>query len=306
MKRALLFLSLLFVPVSVRAQTSTGQIAITVVDTSGGVGPGATAQVAGSDTRNVVRTLVTDEHGAAVAPLLQPGRYDIEVELAGFQKLVRKGIDLRVNDVVALRLELRPGGANETVTVTGEAALLQEKTHDLGQVVDEQTIQKLPLNGRNYLQLGNLTARAVPNTRSRDRSFSAFGNRGLQNAFLLDGARNQNYLRGLDNRQRDAMRPTLEAIAEFKVQTSNFSAEYGASAGAVINVVTKRGTNDLHGSAFEFHRTSAPAPRHFFAAPGVDPPLLVQHQFGGALGGPAVRNRAWWFAAFERTHISEE
>ena len=91
MKRALLFLSLLFVPVSVRAQTSTGQIAIAVVDTSGGIVPGATVQVVGSDTRNVVRTLVTDEHGAAVAPLLQPGRYDIEVELAGFQKLVRKG-----------------------------------------------------------------------------------------------------------------------------------------------------------------------------------------------------------------------
>jgi Carboxypeptidase regulatory-like domain len=306
MKRALLFLSLLIIPVSVRAQTSTGQIAIAVVDTSGGIVPGATVQVVGSDTRNVVRTLVTDEHGAAVAPLLQPGRYDIEVELAGFQKLVRKGIDLRVNDVVALRLELRPGGASETVTVTGEAALLQEKTHDLGQVVDEQTIQKLPLNGRNYLQLGNLTAGAVPNTRSRDRAFSAFGNRGLQNAFILDGARNQNYLRGLDNRQRDAMRPTLEAIAEFKVQTSNFSAEYGASAGAVINVVTKRGTNDLHGSAFEFHRNSALDARDFFAAPGSDHPLLVQHQFGGALGGPAVRNRAWWFAAFERTHISEE
>ena len=102
------------------------------------------------------------------------------------------------------------------------------------------------------------------------------------------------------------MRPTLEALSEFKVQTSNFSAEYGASAGAVVNVVTKSGTNQLHGSAFEFHRNSALDARDFFAAPTLNKPLLVQHQFGGSLGGPLVRNRTWWFAAFERTHVSQE
>ncbi|PYV16062.1 MAG: hypothetical protein DMG07_08470 [Acidobacteria bacterium] len=304
--KLLLALLLLSLPAAAWAQTSTGQIDLAVVDSSGAVVAGATIQIVGSQTRNVLRTLVSDEQGTATAALLPPGSYDIEVELAGFQKLLRKGIDLRVNDVVNLRLALRPGGSNETVTVTGQAPLLAERSHDLGQVIDDRTMQALPLNGRNYLQLGNLTAGAVPNTRSRDRSFAAFGNRGLQNAFLLDGARNQNYLRGLDNRQRDAMRPTLDAISEFKVQTSNFSAEYGASAGAVVNVVTKSGTNQLHGSAFEFHRNSALDARDFFAAPDAHKPLLVQHQFGGSLGGPAVRNRAWWFAAFERTHVSQE
>ncbi|MGH8311187.1 MAG: TonB-dependent receptor, partial [Steroidobacteraceae bacterium] len=166
-------------------------------------------------------------------------------------------------------------------------------------------MQQLPLNGRNYLQLGNLTAGAVPNTRSRDRTFSAYGNRGLQNAFLLDGARNQNYLRGLDNRARDAMRPSLEAISEFKVQTSNFSAEFGASAGAIVNVVTKSGANELHGSAFEFLRNSAFDARDFFQPADRSKPLYVQHQFGGSLGGPIRRNRAWYHGAFQRTHISE-
>ena len=288
------------------AQTASGQIDLAIVDSSGAVVPGATIRLVGSQTRSVLRSLVSDETGMAAAALLPPGSYDIEVELPGFQKLVRKSVDLRVNEVVQLRLALQPGGSSETVTVTGQAPLLAERSHDLGQVIDDKTMQALPLNGRNYLQLGNLTAGTVPNTRSRDRSFSAFGNRGLQNAFVLDGARNQNYLRGLDNRQRDAMRPSLEAISEFKVQTSNFSAEYGASAGAVVNVVTKSGTNQLHGSAFEFHRNSALDARDFFAAPGVKKPLLVQHQFGGSLGGPVVRNRAWWFAAVERTHISQE
>ena len=153
--------------------------------------------------------------------------------------------------------------------------------------------------------MGSLSAGTVPNTRSRDRSFSAYGNRGLQNAFLLDGARNQNYLRGLDNRARDAMRPSLEAIAEFKVQTSNYSAEYGASAGAVVNVVTKSGTNELHGSAFEFLRNSAMDARDYFLPAGSIKPLYVQHQFGGSLGGRIVKNRAWWHLAYQRTHISQ-
>jgi len=116
--------------------------------------------------------------------------------------------------------------------------------------------------------------------------------------------RNQNYLRGLDNRQRDAMRPSLEAIAEFKVQTANFSAEYGASAGAVVNVVTRGGTNDIHGTAFEFLRNNAFDARDFFQPAGTNKPLFIQHQLGGSAGGPVKKNRIWWFGAYERTHIS--
>jgi hypothetical protein len=288
------------------AQTSTGAIAGSVQDPSGAVIVGADVRIVGSDTGEIARVLQTNEEGSFTAPLLRPGRYTVEVSYAGFKTLSRTGLALRVDEVATLLLTLEPGGVNEQVTVTAEAPLLEQSTHTVGQVVDSDTILQLPLNGRNYLQLGNLTAGAVPNSRSRDLTFSAYGNRGLQNAFLLDGARNQNYLRGLDNRQRDAMRPSLEAIAEFKVQTSNFSAEYGASAGAVVNVVTRGGSNEIHGTAFEFLRNRAFDAVDYFQPASADSPLYIQHQFGGSLGGPVVRNRAWWYGAFERTHISEE
>ncbi|MEX2264607.1 MAG: carboxypeptidase regulatory-like domain-containing protein [Bryobacteraceae bacterium] len=287
------------------AQTSTGQISVTVFDPTGAVVPGAAVTLTGSETGELVRTLTTNDLGSAAAPLLRPGAYTIAVTREGFKRLERTGINLRVDDALSLRLSLEPGGVTESISVTAQAALLEERTHSIGQVVDDRVMQQLPLNGRNYLQLGNLTAGAVPITRSRDRSFSAYGNRGLQNAFLLDGARNQNYLRGLDNRARDAMRPSLEAISEFKVQTSNFSAEYGASAGAVVNVVTRSGTNEFHGSVFEFARNSALDARDFFTPADRSKPLYVQHQYGGSLGGPIKQNRAWFMASYQRTHTSE-
>ncbi|MCL4854011.1 MAG: carboxypeptidase regulatory-like domain-containing protein, partial [Bryobacteraceae bacterium] len=300
-----LLICFVFWSVCAWAQTSTGQITGTVFDTSGAVVPGATVDLKGAETGDLVRTLTTDETGSFTAPLLRPGAYAVEVTVTGFKRLLRSGIQLSVDEVLNLRLTVEPGVTSESVTVAASAEMLEEKTNSVGQVVGEHTIQQLPLNGRNYLQLGALTAGAVPSDRSRDRSFAAYGNRGLQNAFLLDGARNQNYLRGLDNRARDAMRPSLEAIAEFKVQTSNFSAEYGASAAAVVNVVTKGGTNEIHGSAFEFLRNSAFDARDFFLPSSSDKPLYIQHQFGGSLGGPVVKNRAWWHGAFQRTHISE-
>jgi len=299
----LLWLSSCFVPLS--AQTSSGQITGSVVDSSGAVMPGVSVRLLGTETGEVVRELTTGPDGTFTAPLLRPSAYTVEATAAGFRKLVRTGVVLRVDEVLSLRLTLQPGEVSESISVTASAELLEQSTNTVGQVIDDKTMLQLPLNGRNYLQLGSLSAGAVPNTRSRDRSFSAYGNRGLQNAFLLDGARNQNYLRGLDNRQRDAMRPSLEAIAEFKVQTSNYSAEYGASAGAVVNVVTKSGTNEIHGAAFEFFRNSQMDARDFFLPASSRKPLYLQHQFGGSLGGPIKKNRAWWQAAYQRTHISE-
>lgn len=287
------------------AQTSAGTINGTILDSSGAVVPNATVRLLGTETGDLVRELTSGPEGSFAAPLLRPSNYTIEASAPGFKKLVRSGVILRVDDVLNLRLTLETGQLTESVTVSAAAELVEEKSNTVGQVIDERTIQQLPLNGRNYLNLGSLSAGAVPNTRSRDRSFSAYGNRGLQNAFLLDGARNQNYLRGLDNRARDAMRPSLEAIGEFKVQTSNYSAEYGASAGAVVNVVTKSGTNEYHGSAFEFLRNNKMDARDFFLPAASKQPLYIQHQFGGSLGGFIEKNVAWWHGAFQRTHISE-
>ena len=287
------------------AQTSTGSISGTVFDSSGAVIPNAQIRLLGTETGEVARGMSSGPDGTFVAALLRPSVYTVEVSAPGFKKLVREGITLRVDDQISLRLTLETGAAVESVTVSASADMVESTTNTVGQVVDDRAIQQLPLNGRNYLSLGNLTAGAAPTSRSRDRTFSAYGNRGLQNAFLLDGARNQNYLRGLDNRARDAMRPSLEAIAEFKVQTSNYSAEYGASAGAVVNVVTKSGTNEFHGSAFEFLRNNAMDARDYFLPASSEQPLYIQHQFGGSLGGPVIKNRAWFHGAFQRTHISE-
>ena len=299
---SLLFLCL---AAALQAQTSSGTIEGTVQDSSGAMVVGAQVRLIGAETGEVVREISTGAEGAFAAPLIRPMTYVVEVSAAGFKKLVRSGIVLRVDDVLNLRLSLELGAASESVTVSASAELLEQTTNTVGQAIDERTMQQLPLNGRNYLQLGNLTAGTVPNARTRDQSFSAYGNRGLQNAFLLDGARNQNYLRGLDNRARDAMRPSLEAVAEFKVQTSNYSAEYGASAGAVVTVVTRSGTNELHGSAFEFLRNSAFDARDYFLPASATKPLFVEHQFGGSVGGRIIRNRAWWHTAYQRSHISQ-
>ncbi|MCX6612007.1 MAG: TonB-dependent receptor [Acidobacteria bacterium] len=298
-------ISLFALASSLLAQTSTGTLSGGVFDPSGAVVPGAKIRLMGTETGEQVRDLVAGADGSFVAPLLRPTAYTIEVSAEGFKKLIRSGIVLRVDEQLSLRLTLETGATSESITVAASAELLEAASNTVGQVIDDRTLQQLPLNGRNYLALGNLTAGAVPASRSRDRSFSAYGNRSLQNAFLLDGARNQNYLRGLDNRARDAMRPSLEAIAEFKVQTSNYSAEYGASAGAVVNVVTKSGTNQFHGSVFEFLRNNKMDARDFFLPASSKQPLYIQHQFGGSLGGPVIKNRAWFLAAFQRTHISE-
>lgn len=287
------------------AQTSAGTINGSVLDTTGAVVPGAQVRLLGTETGDTVRELTTGSDGTFAAPLLRPSTYTVEVTATGFKKLVRSGITLNVDDVLNLRLPLELGSASESVQVTASAELLEERSNTIGETIEEKTMQELPLNGRNYLQLGNLTAGAVPNSRSRDRTFSAYGNRGLQNAFLLDGARNQNYLRGLDNRARDAMRPSLEAISEFKVQTSNYSAEYGASAGAVVTVVTKSGTNEFHGSAFEFLRNNAFDARDYFLPATAKQALYIQHQFGGSIGGPIKRNRIWWHGAYQRTSITQ-
>ena len=290
--------SALVVSAALVAQTSTGEIDITVQDPSGAVVPKAAITLTGSDTGNVARSLATNESGIAEAPLLQPGTYDVAVSVTGFEKLARRGIVVHVGDTVTLRLTLTPGSTTESVTIVGQTPLLEEKNVTLTQVMESNQIVQLPLNGRNYLDLGKLAAGAVPSQGSRDQTFSAYGTGGLQNAFLMDGARNESYLRGLDNRARDMLRPPLDALAEFQVQTSNYSAEFGASAGAVVSAITKNGTNRIHGSAYDFLRNDNMDAADFFAQAG-SKPLLVQNQFGGSAGGPIIKDRAWIFGAYE-------
>lgn len=285
-------------------QSSTGDLNVSVTDVTDAAVPDANIIITGVETGATVRQLKTNTSGLAQASLLNPGTYEVRIEKEGFKTVVRTGIGLRVTDVLQLHIQLEVGTATQSVVVAGEAPLVDTAGSAQGQVISSQTIQQLPLNGRNYLQLAVMTAGTVPSA-NKDQSFSAFGNRGMQNVYLLDGGLNQSYIRGIDNHQRDAVRPQLEAIQEFKVQTSNYSAEYGSSAGGVVSVVTRSGTNEIHGSAFEFVRNSAFAAKDFFAQPGRNP-LLVFNQYGGSLGGPLKRNRAWLFGAYQRTGIRQD
>ncbi len=302
-------LAALFFPIYLHgpllAQTSTGEIDVIVLDPSDASIPNAEVKIAGANTGNLIRTLFTNRTGSAIAPLLPPGQYDIKVAASGFSSVDQKDVVLRVGETVVLRLQLQPGSASQSIVVVGQAPLTEEKSVTLTGVVEGPQLQQLPLNGRSYVQLANLMPGAVPNSTSRDNSFSAYGNSGLQNAFLLDGARNVSYLRGLDTNSRDALRPPLDSIAEFTVQLSNYSAEFGASAGAIVNVVTKSGTNFLHGSAYDFLRNNHLDAANFFAQAGTKP-FLVRNQYGTSLGGPVKKDRAWLFGAFEGTAIRSE
>ncbi|HMJ60820.1 MAG TPA: TonB-dependent receptor [Bryobacteraceae bacterium] len=298
-----LTLCLLFPRARMVAQTSTGEMSVTVLDASGAVVPNAAVVITGSDTGNTLRTLRANDRGLAPVPLLPPGKYDVTTSAQGFKTSIRRAVQVSVGDVVSVTVMLETGSSTQSVTVTAQAPLVEDKSATLAQVVSQKQLIDLPLNGRNYLAVANLTAGAIPSTGSRDQTFSAYGNTGLQNAFLLDGARNENYLRGLDNRTRDMVRPPLDALSEFTVQTSNFSAEFGAAAGGVVNAITKSGTNELHGSAYEFLRNDRLDAINFFAQ---TKPLLVRNQYGGSLGGPVKKDKAWLFGAYEGYHNRSE
>jgi hypothetical protein len=188
------------VPPAVVAQTATGEADVRVVDPSGSVISGAKVEITGAQNGSAARAINTNSTGVAAATFLQPGTYDVTVSAPGFDSLVQRGVVVHVGQTINITATLQTGRTTESVTVIGESPQVEQKSSTLAQVTEEKQIQGLPLNGRNYLDLANLAAGAVPSKGSRDNSFSAYGNTGLQNAFLLDGARNDNYLRGLDNR----------------------------------------------------------------------------------------------------------
>jgi hypothetical protein len=294
---------LVLAPLRLLAQAATGEMSITVSDSTGAAVPGAQVVITGTDTGAVVRTLTTNSAGIAEVPLLQPGRYNTHVTAPGFKAFDRNGVTVDVDSVVSLNLALQLGEASEVVTVTGALPVIEEKSETISEVIDSHQVLAIPLQGRNYLDAANYVPGVVPTAASRDNTFSAYGNTGLQNAFLLDGARNVNYIRGLDNRRRDIIRPPLDALNEFTVDTSNFSAQYGASAGAVVNAITKSGSNQLHGSLYDFMQNDHANAINYFA---LTRPLLVQNQYGGSVGGPIIHDKLFFFAAYEGIHERDE
>ena len=280
------------------AQVELGSIDGTITDGGGAVITGARVQIKDED-RNAVQALTSNDRGIYSAPLLRPSRYEITVEAPGFRREIRGGITLQVQDKLRINFQLQLGQLSDSVQVTAAAPLLQSESASTGQVLDTQKITELPLNGRDWLRLGRLAPGTVSTYYGRDHSFTANGMRSIENSYLIDGVANVSYMRGLDDGRRDVIRPSPDALEEFKVETSLFSAEYGQSAGAVVNATMKSGTNRFHGSLFEFGRNAAFDATPYFQPANTSKPRFNQHQFGGTIGGPILRDKLFFFFNYE-------
>lgn len=298
---------------AVSAQISTGVITGTVEDASGAVIPNSEITVKQAATGEA-RTLRTNASGEFNAPYLQPGEYSVTAAAAGFKTKTLSGVTLRIDQTVNLRFTLEVGAPTETVEVTGAAPLVDSATSSLGQVIQNQQIINLPLNGRNPFALGLLSGNSTPMFgMGSNLPFIAGGGRFSANEVTLDGVDNNTVSNaGAIGRNGIAFVPSVDAVQEFKVKTSTFSAEFGHAAGAVINATIKSGTNRLSGALFEFLRNDALDANNFFTnAAGQPKAPFHQNQFGFAIGGPVWiprlyngRNRTFFFADYQGTRQS--
>jgi hypothetical protein len=297
------------------AQATTAELSGAVQDASGAVIAGAQVTATNIAT-NITHGTVSGKNGDYVITQLPPGDYKLTVEAPGFSKLEQTGLSLQVNQQARLDLTLKIGKQSETVEVSTRAPLLESESSSVGTVVGEQSVNQLPLNGRNFTQLATLspgvtgvgqsaTGTIESGTRPDDKrpasEIFSNGNREGDNNFLIDGT---------DDNERLTLsiviRPPVEGVREFKIQTNLYSADIGRNSGAVIDVITKSGTNQLHGSAFEYIRNSYVDARGYFNKVGSAFPSFRLHQFGGSIGGPVVipkvydgRNRTFFFFDYE-------
>jgi hypothetical protein len=303
---ALFFSMVLALATPLSAQKDAGAIVGLVRDASGAVVTGAKVTVTDVD-RGIQLTLSTNDQGEYVASPLRIGRYSVTVEKQGFKKEVAGPVQVNIQDRVSVDLKLQAGAATEVITVTSESAQLETETSELGQVVDSRRINALPLNGRNYAQLallGTGVAPAEPGSRVETTfGFSAGGARSLQNNFLLDGVDNNANLGDVLNGSAYVVQPAVDAIAEFKVETNAYSAEFGRGNGAIMNAVIKSGTNQLHGDVWEFLRNEKVDATNAFDQFGQQP--YKQNQFGFTLGGPLVKNKMFLFGDYEGLRVRQ-
>ena len=233
-----------------------------------------------------------------------PGIYSIKVSANGFQTAVRDDIEVHVQDRLPVNFVLKVGSMNQEIVVTGGEPLLQTQTADVGSVINEEQVNDLPLNGRRYADLALLepgvqkfygAANPAP-----DR-FSVNGNLELQNNFLIDGIDNNSWSENLQELSVQVVQPPPDAIQEFKIQTRTYSAEFGNSAGAVINVSIKSGTNGFHGDLFEFARNAVfDANSWINNANDLKRGRFTQNQYGGTIGGPILKDKLFFFGDYER------
>lgn len=279
------------------AQGSTGGFYGVVTDDTGSVVPGATVTITNLRT-SLQRVIITDESGHYVAPLLPPGEYQVAVELSGFRRAVRERVTMQVNQEVRADFRLSIGAVAEQVEVTAEVPLVQTDTATVGTVVTARQAVELPLNSRNFLQLNLLVPGALPGAKgsqlgTQGGSINVHGLREASNFFWLDGIDNTTQAIG-----QLVVNPPIYSVQEFRVQSPTYATEFGRTAGAQVNVITRSGSNALHGDVYEFFRDDALDARNFFDPPG-EIPEFRRHQFGVDAGGRIIRDRTFFFFGYE-------
>lgn len=310
LRRATLYVCLLC-PAALFGQAQSGTVVGTVHDQAGAVVPGAVVTLT-SERTQFVRTATTNESGQYVATSFPTGRLTLRVEHPGFQRLVRSGVELTAADTLTVDLQLTVGNVQETVQVSGEAPLLQSQTATVSNLITNQQILEMPLNGRSFTQLLQLSPGATPQTPGLTTSTSGRGMNGNtsvavngsvwnNNTYLVDGMFNKDlWINGL------VLAPPIDAIQEVRVMTSNYSAEYGAAAGAVTIVQTRSGSNALHGGVHEFLRNDRLDANNFFSnRAGTAKPKLRQNSYGFVLGGPVRRDKTFFFGNYHGMRLRQ-
>jgi hypothetical protein len=283
----------------VSAQQITGNIHGTVTDPSGAMLPSAVVTAHHVET-GFTRTANTDRGGSYLLVELPIGHYRIEVTAKGFQKYIQEGITLNVNESATVLVRLQVGSETQQISVTADASLVQNTVTSLGKTVMEREILDLPLDGRDFTQLGLLQPGVVPLTPGlleaggglrNNEGYAVDGQRPESNNFMIDGADNVNNVDG-----GFVIKPPIDAIAEFRILTHNSNAEFGRNTGSTTNIVTRSGTNAFHGAAWEFFRNDAMDASDYFTR-SVQP--LKQNQFGATFGGPIRKDKTFFFAYYE-------
>src|SRR3989442_490378 len=301
---AVVLISALFF--SAQAQTTTvGTISGTVRDEKGAVVPRAEVSIQGEGT-GISRTVSSDDNGFYLAPSLPAGRYTISTAPRGFKKTVASAVDLHVSENKVVNLDVQVGQVSETVTVASEAAPVETRSGEVSSLITEKQVTELPLNGRNYAQLALMVPGVSPVTQAgaggafgtngtgldSHVDMSVNGNQSNANMWTVDGVNNMD----VGSNATLLIFPSIDSIQEFRVERNSFSAEYGQAQGAVINLITKGGSNQFHGTGFEFLRSDKLNATNFFLNRAGQPKSQLKYNnYGFNLSGPIKKNRAFFF-----------
>src|ERR1700692_2447899 len=295
------------IPTFLSAQGTSARSVGRVADSSGAILPGVKVTLVNEAT-SVSRDTKTNDSGDYDFIEVPVGTYRLEFDLTGFKKNVRRGVGLDINQVITLNMAMQVGARQEVVDVTSEAPLVETTSTQLGAVMGDRAVSELPLNSRDTYQLLQLqpgvmstvgSSNSIVYGSSNVGAVSVNGGRGRSNNFTVNGGDANDQFVNLPTVQ-----PSPDSIAEFRVLTNTFDAEYGRNSGSVVNVVTKSGTNSFHGNMYEFFRNKVLNSNSYcLSADGCPKPKFNQNQFGGTFGGPIKKDRTFFFTSYEGTRI---